>query len=211
MTFDQLKDKWQSHQPDRRLNIEAGILLKEVQRNKQTFEAVIFWRDFREVAVAFLLVIAFTYFGLKSGSWATILMAIMCLLVGVFFVVDRILQRKKRPQFADSLTGCITDSITQVAHQIWLLKNVFWWYLLPFLIGAALMTGEMGWTMRDNTAQLWRHILQSTAIWVLLVWGVYKLNQYAVRKELIPRKDELHQLLDTVTNSAERKESPDEI
>ena len=201
MTFDQLKDKWQSDQPACKLNIESEMLFKEVQRNKQSFESAIFWRDFREVGIAFLLVIAFTYFGLDSGEWSLFLMAFMCLFVGGFFLVDRVIQRRKNPRYDDSLTGCIADSLAQINHQIWLLKNVFWWYLLPFLIGAAFITGSVGWMLRNNASQFWSHIFRSTATWAVLTLVIYKLNQYAVRKALVPRKDELGQLFEAVTDS----------
>jgi hypothetical protein len=201
MTFDELQDKWQSHQPKCKLNTEADYLLKEVKRNKQYFEAMIFWRDFRETVVAFILVGIFGYFGIISHSWGTITMALMCLFVGGSIIVDRILQKRNRPKYDDSLTGCIADSLAQVTHQIWGLKSVFWWYLLPLLIGAACMTGEFGWNLRNNTEMFWSHIIKSTLIWGLLCWGVYELNQWAVRSELIPRQKELQQLLDTISNS----------
>jgi len=36
---------------------------------------------------------------------------------------------------------------------------------------------------------------------VLLFWGVYLLNQRAVRKELNPRKEELEQLLNSLKDA----------
>lgn len=201
MTFNELQDKWQSHQPKCKLNIEADYLLKEVKRNKQAFEATIFWRDFREAGISFVLVGFFGYFGIIDSNWGTITMAAMCLFVGGSIIADRFVQKRNRPNYDDSLAGCIADELAQVTHQIWGLKNVFWWYLLPLLIGAACMTGEFGWSFRNNSEMFWSHIIKSTLIWGLLCWGVYALNQWAVRTELIPRQKELQELLDTISNS----------
>jgi len=201
MTFDELQDKWQSQRSECKLNIDADHLLKEVKRNKQYFEAAIFWRDFREVGVAFVLVGVFMYFGIKDNSWGSMIMAAMCLFVGVFFIVDRVMQKHKCPKYDDSLTGCVTDSHVQISHQIWLLKNIFWWYQLPILIGAAFMTGEFGWSFRENSRMLWSSILGAAVLWGSICLGIYVLNQWCVRKELIPRKKELQEILDAVKKS----------
>jgi len=201
MTFDELQNKWQSQKSKCKLNIEADLLVKVVKRNKQSFEALVFWRDFREAGVAFVLVFVFMYFGLKTNSWSTIIMAVMCLFVGGSIIVDRVVQKRRRHNYNDSLKDCVADSLAQITHQIWGLKNVFWWYLLPILIGAGLMTCEIGWYLRENSEQFWSHIFTSIATWALLGYGIYAINQWVVRTELVPRQKELQELLDAIMNS----------
>ncbi len=204
MTFDEIKDNWQQ-QKTGKLNIDSDLLLKEVQRNKRHFEYAVFWRDVREVGLAIPACIFFLYVGLKDEALCLsfLLLGGMCAFVAIFLVIDRIIQRKKIPQPLESLTDCITTSFAQVDHQIWLLKNVFWWYLLPLGIGLAVLVGQIAWTIR-NTPELGMKFLVGYAIFcVLLFWGIYALNQWAVRKHLVPRQQELMQLQNSLQNSTE--------
>ncbi len=201
MTFDELQKTWQSQESDFRLTIDSNMLLKEVQRNKRYFESAIFWRDVREVGVAFLMFLFFLYFGLKMKIWSLHATALLTLSVGVFMVVDRIIQKRKRPELTGALMGYIENSLAQVVHQIWLLKNVLWWYLLPPSIGIAIFIGHLAWLIRDLPGRGLIFLSVYCVFCVLLFWGVYLLNQRAVRKELNPRKEELEQLLNSLKNA----------
>jgi hypothetical protein len=208
MTFNELqKNYWQRDVSASKLTIDSDMLIREVKRNKEAFESSIFWRDFREVAVSIVMVGWFLYSAIKSKDniWiagSLVVVAISMLYVAAFFVVDRRLQRKKEPIHANSLMACIESSLTQVNHQIWLLKNVFWWYLLPPAVGLAVFFSVTTWNLckalpAGQVLPLFGLIL----LFVLLVfWGVYWLNQYGVRRELMPRKEELEQMLKSITN-----------
>jgi len=201
MTFDELQKTWQSQEGDFRLTIDSNMLLKEVQRNKRYFESAIFWRDVREVGVAFLMFLFFLYFGLKMKIWSLHATALLTLSVGVFMVVDRIVQKRKRPELTGALMVYIENSLAQVVHQIWLLKNVLWWYLLPLSIAIAVFIGHLAWLIRDLPGRGLIFLSVYCVFCVLLFWGVYLLNQRAVRKELNPRKEELEQLLNSLKNA----------
>jgi len=207
MKFDDLQKAWKNQPADMRITIDPALLLQEVKRNKRDFEITIFWRDFREVAIAVVLAVFFFYFGLHGG-WPPFLLAVMCLFVAGYLVCDRIRQRRKRRDIPDTLRGTIESSMQQVKHQIWLLKNVFWWYLLPFSIGLAALVGSAYWdTVRDYDPDYAPKTLLFLGIYaafvVLLYWGIYHLNQWGVRKELLPRKRELENLLETLTEDNE--------
>jgi hypothetical protein len=202
MNFDELQKKWQSQQGGFKLRIDADILLKEIQRNKELFEACIFWRDVREAGIAFALAVFFSYFAFKWSVWSLYFPASGCLFVGLFMVIDRFIQKKKIPKFSDPLIGCIEISLRQVAHQVWLLKNVFWWYLLPVIIGVTVFTIHLHLQVVVlPTKEMIFNVAKSFAIWFLLCGGVYYLNQWAVRKYLLPRKQELEQLLSNLKNN----------
>jgi len=194
MNFDDSQKAWQSQDAAAEVTINADLLLKEVRRNQWQFWATIFWRDVREVGVAILLAIYFAYHGWRNHDWTDELSAAACLGIGAFMVVDRMLQRKKQPVVNHSLKDCITASLAQVNHQIWLLKNVFWWYLLPLLITSAISMTYSALHVRH----FGRGAIAGEIIAVLLVasifWGVYRLNQAAVRRSLEPRRQELETL-----------------
>jgi hypothetical protein len=207
MTYNELQKTWQKDTSASRLTIDSNTLFREVKRNKESFESAIFWRDFREVAVAIIMVGVFIYRAVKvndkmweAGSF--VVLAVMCLYVAAFFPVDRHIQRKKVAKYTDSLRACIESSLMQVEHQIWLLKNVFWLYLLPLGAGIALFFIVVGWSLFKvlPAARVLSVCLASTSLVALVFWGVYWLNQHAVRKELIPRKQELEALLRNLAN-----------
>ncbi|MHC4213769.1 MAG: hypothetical protein ACYSWP_10400 [Planctomycetota bacterium] len=201
MTFDEIKENWQQ-QKTGKLNIDSDLLLREVKRNKKHFESVIFWRDVREIGIAIPLCIFFLYIGIKVSEWRLMLLAATCAFVGIFMVVDRIIQKNNMPQCRDSLVNCINTSLAQVEHQIWLLKKVFWWYLLPPVAGVFIFIGHAAWDVRDDTGWF-TFLLVYLVIFTLFVWGVYALNQWAVRKHFVPRQEELMQLQNSLQNSTE--------
>jgi hypothetical protein len=208
MTFNELqKNYWQKDAAASKLTIDSDLLIREVKRNKDAFESTIFWRDFREVAVAVIMVGVFLYDAFKraenmwiAGSY--VILAITCLYVAAFFIIDRHLQRKKEPGHTESLLACIESSLRQVNHQIWLLKNVFWWYLLPPGAGVAMVLIAINCHLFSvlPAKLVLLECLFVALIVVLVFWGVYWLNQHAVRKDLKPRRDELESLLKNLAN-----------
>lgn len=204
MTFDELQKNWQEQKSGFHVSIDPDMLLKEVKRNKESFKATIFWRDVREIGISIPLFIFFSYVGLKDDTWELILVAVGFLFVAAFMTIDRISQKRKRTTPDETLKGCVKGSLAEVKHQVWLLKNVLWWYLLPPGIGVvAISYGMVLSTIRNFRGDLlgvWV-CLGVIAFFALIFIGVYWLNQYAVRKVLLPRKDELEQLLNAISNS----------
>ena len=205
MTFDELQKNWQQHKSGYQVSIDSEMLLKEVKRNKESLKAAIFWRDVREIGIAILLFIYFLYVGLKDDLWPLLLIALGILFVAVFMIVDRISQRRKQPKRDETLRGCVESSLVEVKHQIWLLRNVLWWYLLPPGIGmgiwfsyCALMIIQSG-RLKESIG--WFLFICGCIVFaILLYWGIYCLNQYAVRKGLIPRREELEELAGSLQN-----------
>lgn len=204
MTFDELKKTWQSQHADPRLTISPDLLLKEIKRNKEFFESAIFWRDVREVGIAVIGFFFFLYYGIRHSLWPLSLLALLSLWVSVFMVVDRIAQKRRQPRLSDSLLNCIKSSLVQINHQIWLLRNVLWWYLSPFGVGVLIWFGYCGsmiiMSEKPSLGYL-LFILVCIVGTILLCWGVYWLNQRAVKKELKPRKQELEELLNSLAGS----------
>ncbi len=187
MNFDDIQKTWQQQNPAPRISISTEAILNELRRNQRSFTSTIFWRDFREVGAAAALVV---YFGLRvwhKHEWTDLLMAIGCLAVGLFILNDRRRQRHQKPDSSDSLKDFAHKSLLQVQHQIWLLRNVLWWYILPII--APMMIGAA------HTS----HTLHEFGVHALFIaalgWCVYLLNQGAVKKVLEPRRRELEELM----------------
>ena len=194
MNFEDFQKTWQHHAAGTKISINPNLLLMEVRRNQQQFWATIFWRDVREVGVAGLLAAFFLYQGIRSHDWTLYLLASGCLGVGAFMVADRLIQHQRQPASSNTLKSCIEASLAQVSHQIWLLKNVVWWYLLPIAVPLGISVGRDLLHSNHVGASL-VGLVAYALICVLLFWGVYWLNQFAVRKGLEPRRQELQALL----------------
>jgi len=120
-------------------------------------------------------------------------------------VTDRLIQKRRQPKVTEILTACIKTSLYKINHQIWLLKNVLWWYLLPPGVGIAIFMGYIAFVVvgRDAISGSIGLILFFSGYLIFvffLYWGIYWLNQMAVRKELLPRKQELEQILESLND-----------
>jgi hypothetical protein len=203
MSLDDLQRTWQS-QSGSRISVEPQLLLQVLRRNQRNFKLMIFWRDFREVFVAAVMAVYFAWIGLSRDGWPWVLLGGTCLWVGGFFLVDRFRRRGLAAQFGDSLLGCVEASLADVEHQIWLLKNVFWWYILPpslgmaiALIHGALKADDVPWWLA------WALFLLIGLLCAAVMVGVYWINQVAVRNELEPRRQELLAVRENLLSNAE--------
>jgi CubicO group peptidase (beta-lactamase class C family) len=194
MNFEDLQKAWQTQDASAKVTINADALLKLVRRDQKQFWRTILWRDVREVGVIYLMTWYFFHRGLRNGDWTDCLIGFGCFAVATFMVVDRLLQRRKRPAASDPLTTCVEASLRQVNHQIWLLKNVFWWYLLPVVAPLGVFVVVSSWHARHQASDLAGWGLYAVG-GVLVYWFVYWLNQVAVKKSLEPRRQELEALL----------------
>jgi hypothetical protein len=202
MSLDDLQQTWQS-QPSSRLRVEPELLLRELRRNQRNFKVTIFWRDFREVFVAAVMAVWFAWDGLSGDGWPWVLLCGACVWIGGFILIDRFRRRGRAARFGDSLLGCVEASLEDVEHQIWLLKNVFWWYLLPPSVGLVIAFAHMAIGMEAASWIRWATFLWLVSICGLVFAGVYWINQVAVRAHLEPRRQELLAVRENLMQSEE--------
>lgn len=200
MTPDPLQAAWQGQPPPGHLLLNVDLLLKEVRRNDRALATTIFWRDVREVGTCVVLIPVWIVLGIGGSlpwSWyLTIPALVWC---AAFLLIDRVRTRRQAPQPADSLRQCIEASLIQVEHQAWLLRNVVWWYLLPFAAAILAFVGHVTWQIRaGGIAALLIGVAMAAGMFVVYA-GIYRLNQHAVRTELEPRRDELRALLASIS------------
>jgi hypothetical protein len=176
--------------------IDAELLLKEVRRNQQYFTAMIFWRDVREVGTALLLVPLWLYMGVKlSLPWTWYLTVPVLVWVAGYMLADRMRHRRQPPEPGEPLRQRVQSSLAQVEHQIWLLRNIVWWYLLPLTLPILAFFGQVAWNVRSGGLLTAFAMAGLVGIVVIVLAGAYRLNQNAVRTELVPRRQELEALL----------------
>ena len=204
MNYDELKEAWLAQTSQTRLTIDADLLLKEVQRNQQSFAATVFWRDVREVGTSLLMVPVWFYLGTKhSLPWMWYLGVPALLWVAGFMLADRMRLRSYSSERGESLSHRVESSLAQVEHQIWLLRNVLWWYLLPPGLAVLAFFGQCAWEAQSGGWWVAAVITGCVAVEAIVFGSVYWLNQKAVRAELEPRRQELQALLGSLKDTRE--------
>lgn len=197
MNPDDLQHAWQEQTPSGRSTVDANLLLTELARNDKQFCERLFWRDITEITIGVVLVPVWLVLGYSARLPWTWYLAVPGILWIVGFMVRERLRRRRMPAAgALSLREQLDLSLAEVRHQIWLLTNVLWWYILPVAIPAFLFVGQVGWNSRIEVWWFTAGFLavEFAILTGILVW-IYWLNQQAVRRELEPRRQELQALL----------------
>jgi CubicO group peptidase (beta-lactamase class C family) len=203
MDPDKYQQAWQAQSSQTRVTIDASLLRQQVQRNQIDFRAMILRRDILEVGIGLLLLPYWFYQGLtKSQPWTWWLTVPAIIWMIGFFLVDRIRHPQKPSDPGEPLLKCVKTSLTQVDHQIWLLRNVFWWYLLPFTISILVFFAQVSWQITILLARNWWVVVGGVGFFIYLavflcaVYGfIDHINQRAIRTQLEPRRQELLALL----------------
>jgi hypothetical protein len=196
MDPDNLQQAWQAQSSPRRMMIDAELLLREVQRNQQHFSATIFWRDVREVGVALVMVPVWVFLGVRFHlPWAWYLTVPVLVWIAGFLLVDRLRHKRQEPASGEPLRKRLEISLAQVEHQIWLLRNVFWWYLLPIVLSCLAFFVQVAWLGRSDGWLTAAVFGCGVLVAAMVVAWAYWLNQEAVRSYLQPRREELKALL----------------
>ncbi len=187
MEPDKYQQAWQAQSSETHVTIDADLLLKEVQHNQRNFRATIFCRDFIEVGVAIVLLPCWFYAGIRySLPWTWYLTVPALVWVAGFVLVDRKRHPQQQSEPGGPLLKSVKESLTQVEHQIWLLRNVFWWYLLPFTISILAFFAHVAWSSRSAgwLAALIFFVILFIRLFIrrLIFFRIYyTINQRAVR------------------------------
>lgn len=196
MNPDNLKKIWNTEMSQPRLTLNADQLFNEASRKEREFNAMIFWRDVREVGTCLVMIPLWIVLGRMAGLPWTWYLAIPALLwVAGYMFVSRMRHMRRQPEPSEPLRQHVENSLKQVEFQIRLLRNVFWWYLLPLALPILAFCAQIAW--RDQARGWGMAIVASiTAVVIALAFAwVYRLNQLAVRASLEPRRQELETLL----------------
>lgn len=198
MEFEELQELWRQEEKSPRVRVDREALLKLVRRDHESLREMLLRRDLLEIAVALLLVPFWIWQGhTLELVWTWYLVIPGLLWIAGFLLVDRWRQRKIKPHPGTPLKESVEYALAEVEHQITLLRRVAWWYLLPLAIPLMIFHVHNAWAYREpweGGAQL--------IFGILIMWGIYELNQHAVRKNLEPRRDELREFLASLDENA---------
>ena len=210
MEPDRFQQAWRAQSSQTRVMVDADLLQKEVQRGQQEFQTTIFWRDVREVGLSLVMIPMWLAMGLSmSLPWTWYLTVPALIWVAGFILADRKRHPKRPSDPGEPLLFYVKESLAQTEHQIWLLRNIFWWYLLPFCLSIMAFFLQVAW---NKSSDWWEFAFSAGAmgLFLLVVYGgVYFLNQFAVRNQLEPRRQELLKLIASLEGDASDEGSGD--
>jgi small-conductance mechanosensitive channel len=128
-----------------------------------------------------------------------------------FVIFDRRRNPHKTGEPSESLLHCAKESLRQVEHQIWLLRNVFWWYLLPSLVAIISFFVHVAWRIASDWWGVLAALSGPVLIGVVVNVVVYLVNRLAIRLDLEPRRQELLNLIAGLEDESNGKYSKDVI
>lgn len=208
MELDKFQQAWKSDAAQLRVSIDIELLTKEMQRSQQSFRSTVFWRDVRELGVGLLMIPIWIYLGIAMAlPWTWYLEIPASVWVMGFTILDRRRHTQKASQQSESLLHCSKESLRQVDHQIWLLRNVFWWYLLPYTVAIMAFFVHVSWQASSDWWEFFARV-GGFGLLTLVVYGVtYLVNQSVVRLQLEPHRQELLNLVASLEDDSNGTDS----
>lgn len=136
------------------------------------------------------------YLGVKRSSPRTWYLSVPALLwIAEYMQEDRIRHKRQLPEPGEPLRRHVEISLAQDGYQIRLLRNVFWWCLLPLALAMLAFFGQAAWQERSGGWWTALAVSEVVALGVFVLASVYWLNQHVVRTKLEPRRRVLETLL----------------
>ena len=189
MNLDDFKPQWQQRQRD--LDGSVDHVVKRVRSRMSSFDRTIWWRDMRESIAAVALIIYYIFCLFRAGNnWLWICGTGICILACIFIIGVLHWARRKGKAARNDLPvkDYCKAELTRVDRQIWLLRNVHWWYLGPLFI--AIIVQVVAVTPDPSG------LVIMLTFMVALFGFIYWLNQWAVKRQLLPLRRELTDAMD---------------
>jgi hypothetical protein len=197
MTFEEIRKQWQSEVAQPAAVTDPKQLLAGVQRRFGTLERTIFWRDVREFLAGLVGICAFAAFWpiYRTSLVASVGVAIILLSTPMILYKLLAASRSRTTHFTSSVLDFSRDRLAWLDRQIRLLQTVAWWYVAPLGTGCMLVA----WGL---TPGRWFAFVQVAAlnvgVAVITVW----LNHRSVRINLLPARQELLELIESLESPA---------
>jgi hypothetical protein len=181
----ELKSLWQRQELQPPVSLPDAEIMNRMRQKLRQFDRNIFRRDMREgVACAVVVGMFLWEFFVESAALArTGCIVVIAAAVVIFgkLVVRRHFKTKRGEP--DSVKEFLEKERRKMTREIFLLRSVFWWYILPLLVGEELFVFGLPRPLANK--------LVATAVCVAVSGFVYWLNQRAVRKYLVPLQEEM--------------------
>jgi hypothetical protein len=195
MSPDEFQEAWQAESSRTRVTVNADLLLREVQRAEREFRATISMGDFGVIGIVLLLLPVWIYLGVKTASpWTWYLMVPAFAWIIAFILGGRARHKPRPAPPGQPLVRCVIESLALVEHQIWSLRNVLWWYLLPMAIPMLVFVAHISWLKARDWSDGFTAVSPLTLFAAISIFLDY-MNRRIIRTQHEPRRRELIALL----------------
>lgn len=201
MNDDELKQLWRQ-QPLRKPDVSSQQLISAVHTQTSRLRRALGARDLREMAACVFVVIIFGIFYFTVYRSPVSRFGVLVVIGSSIFIAWKLIHTRRTA--APALSGAtvvesLQAELNAVRAQSRLLRSVLWWYLLPLAVGVLLCSwGSPSGVLAGNIGY--------TIFVIALNVFIYRLNQRARAKQLLPVEAQLESLI----RSAETGEPPDE-
>jgi D-alanyl-D-alanine-carboxypeptidase/D-alanyl-D-alanine-endopeptidase len=201
MNEQELKDLWQKQKLEAAPLVDARAQIEAMRTKMSELHATLNARNVGELATCGFVIIVFgVYFFIfpyPVTRLGDLIVIGGCLLASWKFIESR--RRAPRPDAAAPMAHWLKQERERVHHEAELLRTVLWWYILPIGLG----TNVFFWGLPKLP---WAAKIGFTGVATLIYVWIYRRNQTARRKKLLPVQDELEALLqqESQTGTAEK-------
>jgi hypothetical protein len=205
MNLDDLKEPWKQRHSEL-MDSRVEELTARVLTRASAFEKTILRRDLIETAAAMVVIVFFGLFMTQSSLPWVARLGIGLIILGaieVVVVLHWTRRRGGRTRHDLPLIDYCAAEITRIDRQIWLLRNVNWWYTGPLLLGACVFVFGLLFPVHDVLLPISLAAFVMFCVLVLIFgWIAYRINQRAVRHELLPIREELATIFDSLRDNS---------
>jgi hypothetical protein len=204
MNENELKRLWQQ-QPLREPAISPAQVMSAMQNKASQLRGTLLARDITELSACVFVGVVF---GIYYFIFRAPIMRLGALITvaGAIFIAGKLLYARRTTPVAKA-DATVVESLRAELHsvrtQAQLLRSILWWYLLPLAFGTLVFVWGMS---LGNLAFDLVFKIGFTLVTLALDVRIYRLNQRAVAKQLLPVEAQLESLL----RSAETGEPLDE-
>ena len=189
MIEEELISIWQSSNDMERAKFEKSRLIIDLKSSLSRMDKLIKFRDLSEIIAAIIVIPIFIYYAFTIPFILTKIGSIWTVIWVIYVVIKLLKSKKNKPSaFTENYFDYLQKTRVYLLAQKELLDSVFYWYILPFLIGMLLFV------MGVKGVPIYRLILIFLGMIGLGVF-IHFLNKRGVKKEIIPRLNEIDELL----------------
>ncbi len=189
MNDDDLKKLWQQ-QPLRVPDISAAQLVSAMQSKTSQLRRIVDARDLREVLASAFVIIIFGIFYFTIYNNPISRVGDLIVIGGAIFIAWKLVYTRRSHPPAPPGAATVESlraELNSVRAQSRLLGSVLWWYLLPLAIGELIATWGLQIDLFSKSF--------GALIFIAVNAFIYRLNQRARAKQLLPVEAQLESLL----------------
>lgn len=199
MDLDRFKQRWQAVDSSITLKPEADDVVAKCRARLSQFKLGLLISDILEIGTGLVMAWVWAFRFTREFPQHKPLIylgALAILFVCAVLAVARFLRHRNAKPMLTSVSDELRRQLYAVNQRTWLLKNVLWWYLTPCAV--AIGTVVIAINLHKGAAKLpslmWANGTYVASCILLFVF-IYWLNQRAVRKYLLPLKEEIESVL----------------